>query len=647
VFPGSFNDQKGSIHFNINSNSSNQKFKMQFSGIYMLDNNQLLNTDLTQLAVWTVPVAPALYNSDGSLNWAPNSTGNSTWNNPLSELLKPYKNKTSNLVGNLVLNYEVLPGLEVKSSLGYTNLLTNDYSATPLIYNKPENRPTSTRTARYGNRQLSSYIFEPQMRYKTTIQGGKLDILVGATIQQSNSEGGNVLGRGYNSDQVLENKAAASQLTPGTQFSIQYKYNAAFGRINYIWKEKYIIDLTGRRDGTSRFGNINQFHNFWSIGSAWVFTNEQWLQKQKVLSFGKIRVNYGTTGSDQIGDYAFMSLYNFWGSPGLPYQNTSGIYPAGLPNPYLQWEETKKLQIGIDLGLFSERIFFSSTYGLNQTSNQLLSYSLPSIAGYTFFNRNFPAKVQNTTWEFALNSTNIINKSFKWLTNVNLTVPKNKLKSFPGLEASSYATSLFVGKPLGLTRTFPFAGVNTSTGEYQYLDSQRNVTSSPSYPQDASVLINYFPKFYGGIENSFNYKGIELDFLFQFTKQVGGNYLYTSQFQPGMFVAGFGNQPVSVLNRWQKPGDQAKIAKYSSLTYYDIGENGFSDASFIRLKNVSLSYYLPSKWKKIGNFKSGKIYLQGENLWTITNWDGLNPETKSNFSLPPLRVFVIGLQVGF
>jgi hypothetical protein len=210
VFPGDFNDQKGSLHFNLNSSSSNQKLHMQLSGNYMVDNNHLLNIDLTRMAVQTEPDAPALYNADGTLNWAPNSLGNSTWTNPLAETLKNYKNKTTNLVSSFMLGYKVLPGLEMLGSIGYTSMQTNDYLTTPLTYYKPELRSTSLRSANYGSRALNSWIFEPQIIYKKTIGKGKFDFLLGSTIQQNNSQAGNVAGKGYNSDDVMENMSAAT-----------------------------------------------------------------------------------------------------------------------------------------------------------------------------------------------------------------------------------------------------------------------------------------------------------------------------------------------------------------------------------------------------------------------------------------------------
>jgi TonB-linked SusC/RagA family outer membrane protein len=649
VFPGDFNNQKASVHFNINSSSANQKLHLQVNANYLNNYNRLLEVDLTGLAVKLEPVAPPLYNDYGTLNWAPDALGNSTWDNPMVELQRKYNSKTQNLVGNIVVSYKILPGLDISNNLGLTRLQTSDYSPTPLTYIRPERRATSQRSAYYGNRNMSTLIDEPQITYKMTIGKGKLDFLLGATIQQNDIQATTLQGQGYNSDDVMENMRAATTLIVPVQYITQYKYNAVFGRINYNWANKYVINLNGRRDGTSRFGTNNRFHNFGSVAGAWIFTEEPWLQKQKVLSFGKLKASYGTTGSDDIGDYAYMSLYDFLPSQGIPYQNNIGIQPRNIPNSYLQWEETRKLQAGIELAFASERIVLNTTYSRNRSSNQLLTFALPSFTGFSSYIRNFPALVQNTSWEVALNTTNFQSKFFKWTSNINVTIPANKLVAFSDLANTSYVYLLSIGQPLNAVKTFHAAGVNPSTGLYQYLDFKGNVTASPTIT-DLTAIVNISPKFYGGFQNNLQYKGIQLDFLFQFVKQLGPNYLFRNggYIFPGQFAASFSNQPVTVLNRWKSSSDVSSIAKFTTgWNGYLGGDFTYIDASYIRLKNISLSWQLPVKWREKAHFKDCRFYIQGQNLLTVTNWKGLDPETQSVSTLPPLRIWAVGLQVGF
>jgi TonB-dependent starch-binding outer membrane protein SusC len=653
VFPGDFADQKGSIHFNINGVSPNQKFHIQLTGNYMFDDNLLPNQDLTSSALNLAPDAPALYNPDGTLNWQPNSAGNSTWTNPLSYLLEKYENKTSNLISNAILGYMILPGMELKSSFGYTNMQTNELATIPLVASPPQflYLGPAERYAYYTNSNNNSWIVEPQINYKKVIAKGRLDALVGTTILQNNSNGQDISGTGYNSDAVLQDMLSAASVTVTSSTAAVYKYNALFGRINYNWSDEFILNLSGRRDGSSRFGAADQFHYFGSVGGAWLFSQEELIKDNlPFISLGKLRGSWGVTGNDQIGNYQFMSLYSPV-SEAVPYQNISGLAPNGLPNPYLQWEETKKLQFGVDLSVLRDRIVFTTNYVHNRSSNQLLQYALPIVTGFNGILQNFPATIQNTAWEFMVNTTNIKGKNFTWTSSINLTIPENKLVSFPNLSTSTYASSLIIGKPVGSFMTYHFLGVDPTTGVYQFADSHGNATSSPNYQTDRTAFVNTAPRFYGGLENSFAYKGFRASFLLQFVKQTGGTNDYFGFTSPPGYKSS--NQPVSVLKRWQEPGDITDIERYNSnrslITPYftaQASDAGFSDASFIRLRNLSLSYTFPDKWGKKTGIRNMRIYVQGQNLLTLTKFHGMDPENQSINSLPPLRVLTAGVQVG-
>ncbi|OQP59246.1 hypothetical protein A3860_37980 [Niastella vici] len=658
VFPGSFSDQKGSVHINFNSASSNQKFRLRFSGNYLVDKNQLPLTDLTERAIKLAPVAPPVYKEDGTLNWMPNSNGASSWANPLSFLYNIYENKTNNLVSNATLSYMILNGLEILTSLGYTNLQINEFNPSTLIAMAPENRPNGTRSAIYANSNINSWIVEPQANYKRTIGKGKLEALGGMTFQQNTSNGQQLLGITYNSDDVLRDIKSAATIRVNSTTSSVYKYNAIFGRINFNWQEKYILNLNARRDGSSRFGYQNKFHDFGSIGAAWIFTQENLFMKYPMgISFGKLRASYGTTGNDQIGDYQFMNLYSPI-SVGVPYQNSNALGVNGLTNPYYAWEETKKLQFGLDLGFLRDRILLSTNYSRNRSSNQLLFYALPNITGFGGIFENFPATVQNTSLEFSFNSTNVQGRTFTWNTSINITVPRNKLIAFNNIESSTYASGLsgvIIGQPLGVLKKYQSLGVDPATGTYQFGDGKGGATFRPdtSATISQSVLINTLPKFYGGIQNTVSYKGFQLDFLFQFVKQIGANYLFNDI--PGRFSPSLGNQPASVLNRWQKPGDINTYQRFnqnsnlgsSASNAKDGSDMVYKDASYIRLKNISLSWRVPEKWQQKVHLKNCRIYTQGQNLLTITKYKGLDPETQGVSSLPPLRVLTVGIQLSW
>lgn len=650
VFPGSFADEKGALHFNINNVSNDQKFNFQFSGNYMVDNNSLPTTEYTGISNQLAPNAPALYNDDGQLNWMQNATGTSTFNNPLARNYNVYKMKTTSLISRLAIGYQILPGLDVKTSLGYTNLQANETSTFPVIATRPENRNNVTRTARYTNSTINTWIIEPQIVYKKQISNARLEFLFGSTFQQDENKGQNLQAAGFNSDQALEDIKSATTITVSNSIASVYKYNAFFSRLNFNWAEKYILNLTARRDGSSRFGRENQFHNFGSIGGAWIFSQEGMMKDAfPVLSFGKLRASYGTTGNDQIGDYQFMNLFTPV-TVGIQYQGATALAVNGLPNPFLEWEETKKLQVGIDLGFIRDRILFNGTYARNRSSNQLLFYALPVITGFGTIVQNFPATVENVNWEFSLNTINVKTAQVTWSSNINFTIPENKLVSFPDLETSTYSSSLIIGKPVSIIRAYQFLGVNATKGTYEFADLHGNATGTPSFSTDRTVYINTLPQYYGGFQNSVSYKGFQFDFLFQFVKQIGANSYFGNVFAPGTYNF---NQPVSALDRWQKVGDDKPIQRYNANSVYNnqylnatSSDAAYSDASFIRLKNASLSYQIPESWLKKAHLQKGRLYLLGQNLATITHYKGMDPENRSLSSLPPLRMFTAGISVG-
>ncbi|OQP59113.1 hypothetical protein A3860_38760 [Niastella vici] len=653
VFPGNFSDQKGTLHFNINSTSSNKKFRLVLTGSYMVDNNQLPRNDYTGLAYTLPPNAPALYKDDGTLNWAPNLVGNSSWDNPLAQKYKIYQNKTDNLISSAILSYNLLKGLDISSRFGYTKLTTDEFATDLTPSQRPERRANYKRNAVYSNGVIKIFNIEPQINYKKTFGKGNFDALIGATIQQNNNDGQRITGVGFATD-GLRDLASATTIVIGATTNAVYKYSAAFGRLNYTWKDKYIINLTARRDGSSRFGDENRFHNFASAGAAWIFSEEKFFQKSlRFLSFGKLKASYGTTGNDQIGDYSFLERY-ISNNPAVPYQGGSSINTNRITNPYLQWEETRKLSVGLDLSFINDRIALSAVYGRNRSSNQLLSYTLPIITGFSSIDRNFPATVQNTTWELSVISTNLKGKTIEWTTNINLTIPRNKLISFPNLETSSYKNSLVIGQPVSINKASIFLGVDPTTGLYTFAAANGLVTNNPDILNDPTKLINVDPKFYGGFQNNIRYKQFHLDALFQFISQTQKDaYRFgMGALPPGMDRV---NQPLSVLNHWQKPGDNTSVQLYSenfSKAYNPYNKANFSDAayvnaSYIRLKNISISYDLSSGVMKRLRIKHCNIFLAGQNLLTITSFGGIEPETHSFVSLAPLKIYSAGLKLSF
>lgn len=646
TFSDDFHDRKIGVHFNINSNSSNQKFKVQLAGNFLTDRNLLPRIDLTSTAYTLAPNAPALYNDDGTLNWAPDANGNSSWRNPLSYLLNRYLNETDNLTSSAMLSYRFLPNLEVSSRFGYSKLQTDEFASSSILSEKPEYRASFVRDAQYSNNTVRIFSVEPQLNYQKQWDKLKISALVGMAIQQNISNGENLTGIGYATDELTKDMRSAATLIVNSTIDAVYKYNAVFGTLNGNWQNKYIININARRDGSSHFGPANRFHNFASVGGAWIFSEENIFKRHLTfLSFGKIKGSYGTSGNDQVGDYTYMDLYSPLTTPVL-YQNGPSIGVTRLASPYLQWEQTRKLSLGIDFGFLHDRLVVNANFQRNKSSNQLMAYALPSIAGFQSVNRNFPATVENKIWEFMLNTINIKTKTIEWRTSFNLTIPKNKLLEFPNIESTTYASALAVGQPLNVTRAFHYAGVNSNTGIYQFVNKNGDTTSTPTF-DDQNVFLDLNPKFYGGLQSTFRFKNIEVDLLLQFVKKMGPSFVF-GNLMPGVINI---NQPVFVGDRWQKPGDNRPIQKYNSdYSLYDAFSNaeqsdaGFVDASYIRLKTLSASYELPVNFVKRLRLQQCKAYIQCQNLLTITNYKGQDPETTS-YSLPPMKAWTAGIQI--
>lgn len=646
VYPGSFRNTIGSVRFSTTHQSANQRFAITLGGMFVSDHNQLPQTDLTRY-INTLPHL-RLYDEQGKLSWAENGFVYNTISdtpNPLSLLNNQNTTKNNGVNGNMQLSYHILKSLTFKANLGYNLNTISETISTPSTAIDPFTNELPS--AYFANAQLQSWLVEPQLAYNKQLGKGVLDVLLGNTIQEKSTERKSLYGSNYNSDLLLGSIGAAGTIS-GSNDESNYRYIGFFGRLNYNYQQKYILNFTLRRDGSSRFGPAKQWATFGALGIAWLFSNETFIKDRvSFISFGKLRGSYGTTGNDQIGDYKYLNL---WRSASTPYNGIPAIYPRSLFNPNYNWELSKKFEAALELGFLKDRIMLITAYYQNRSGNQLINYSLPSQTGFTTVIKNLPALVQNAGIEMVLNTKNISSGAIQWNTSFNITFPKNKLLSFPGLQETSYASKYIIGKPLSVLRGLKYLGVDPQTGIYSFEDINNDGLLNTA---DYQLFKNTDPKFYGGIQNNITYKNVGLSFFFQFTKQIGLSYIsQISNKAPGNIF----NQPRLVLQRWQKPGDKADIQKFtptsgnltSAAVSYLRQSNGlYSDASFIKLRNVALSYNLGGNHLKRLGLSNARIGLEGQNLLTITNYEGADPETQNFYTLPPLRTFVATIQLNF
>ncbi len=637
VFPGDANYKKATMFSSLNHRSSDKRFSIDLSTSYSNEENILPRSDFTSLAYSLEPNAPALYDEAGQLNWE-----NNTWDNPLAALKERYEASSNTLFFNSLISFELLPNLVLKSNLGYNSYRLDSFKTLPSSARNPKFGFTSQSYSSLttNNSERQSWIVEPQVHWSKQWNKIGLDILVGTTFQQETSRQMVQKGTGFPNDNLILNLTTAETLEVLQDEDNTYNYSAVFGRVNLNIKEKYFLNLTGRRDGSSRFGPGKQFGNFGAVGFGWLFSEETILSGQSLLSFGKLRGSYGITGSDNIGDYKFLDTYNI---SGLDYNGVTVITPTGIFNPLFGWESNKKLELAMELGFFKDQLNMNTSWYRNRSSNQLIGIPLPATTGFSSLTGNFDATVENSGWEFDLRTINLQQKRIKWHTTFNLTLPTNRLKEFDGLKTSTFANRYIIGKPLTIVKLYDALGVDPETGVYTFKDY--NGDGNISSPEDKQWVEDLSPKFYGGLGNTISFDNFTLDIFFQFKKQNAFNEL-VSQATPGYR----GNGSVKLLNRWRQENDTSPYEKASAGlsairiegAFQQESNAAISDASFIRLRNISLNYHVPSKTDFDIN-----IYLHGQNLWTSTNFSGPDPEQPYYSSLPPLQQFTLGLRLDF
>lgn len=640
VFPGDGNYKKVGGRSHINHKSNNDLFKINLSTSYNIEDNQLPRQDFTSLAYRLQPNAPPLYDDNGDLNWE-----DSTWDNPLASLEQKYRAQSNTLIAHMDLSYQLMPSLELKSNFGYTYNQLESHRVFPSTARRPSlGLDASSSSFDINRSSRNSWIVEPQLSWNHKLGKVAINILLGSTFQKQSAQSLEQTARGFSSNSLLLNLSAARTIEIFGDSNSDYNYHAIFGRFNINLEGKYVFNLTGRRDGSSRFGPGKQFGNFGAVGFAWLFSEEAFLKESSFLSFGKLRGSYGTTGSDNIGDYRFLSTYS---TNGFEYNSTSVLEPSGVFNPNFGWESNKKLEIAFELGFLNDAVQLNTVWYQNRSSNQLIGIPLAGTTGFNSLTANFDATVENTGLEVDLNTANIQGKHFKWSTTFNLTVPNNRLISFPDLENSAFANRYRIGEALTSIPLYHALGVDSDTGLYQFEDYNNDGKIGPL--DDKQWFEDLAPKFYGGFGNSMSFKNLSLDVFFQFKKQKAFNYL-----RSGATVGFRHNAPVQLLDRWQNPGDNNPIQRASGLgrflgvsdaeSHQRESNVAVSDASFIRLRNIALTYKVPKSLSKEFDLS---LYLQGQNLFVITNYMGPDPEQSSFEILPPLRQFTMGVKLEF
>ncbi|GEP95141.1 SusC/RagA family TonB-linked outer membrane protein [Chitinophaga cymbidii] len=625
VYPGDFDANRKSVRMSIDHRAVGGKLGISASAAATSTFIGLMTSDL--ISYVRLPASYPMYKEDGS----PNFTGPS--GHPLAYLMQPCDNNTNTYNGNLAIRFSPLKNLNLKLTAGIDNAILDQTMKVPSA--SQANNADARLNIRNSN--IKTWIAEPQLDYTIYANRHTVNVLAGGTWQKTTTKSLGANGTGFTNDALLDNIASAATIyTYG--YNTKYAYNSFFSRISYNWNQEYLANLSFRRDGSSRFGPGKRFGNFGAVSAGWIFSQNKAVKKAlPFMSFGKLRASYGINGNDQIDDYGYITTY----ASGQPYQGST-LLPTNLANPDYRWEENRKLETALETGFMQDRLLFSMSWFRNRTDNQLINYVISPQSGYGSYPANFPALLQNTGWEFQVNSSNIARKDFSWRTLVNFSISRNKLLSFPNIEQTSYSSQYFIGYPLSVMQAYHFLGLNDK-GVPVLEDKSGNGGISSD---DRSIVGSNNPMF-GGISNEFSYKGVNLSFFFEYSHiSAFDNSISASR------VGAIGANPLTqVLDRWQQPGDEAftKTPRFTTAAstynarFYSQSDIFWMDYNIIRLRNVSLSYDLPRSWLQKAHLSNLQVYMHAQNLWVADrNKYRYDPES-GNQNMPPLRTITFGI----
>lgn len=649
------NFQRISSRFNLEHDAS-ERIKLGFNlGVSRTVGNRNNLDNAFQTPMQLVALAPItpVRNLNGVLYDRPVTT---YYNGLIETENSVYKSTTFRNIGNLFLAYKFTKGLVFRSEFGadiqsqndvlfrgfrtLTGLSTNGYGQSDWFRNFTIN------TNNYFN-----YI-------KTFAQKHEIDATLGMSYQKFEQEFSSVSGEDFPVED-LQTLASAGRITDGTTTKDESAIVSYFARANYKLDNKYLLSASARIDGSSRFGKNNRYGLFPAFSAGWILSEENFLSSSKLISFLKLRASFGINGNDQIGNFNHLGLFGAG-----KYNNVSGLNPTQLPNPDLTWERNVQTDIGVDFGLWGNRLSGEIDYYVRKTDDLLYNVPVPGTSGFTTQLVNI-GSMENKGFEFVLNSTNIKKGSFTWSSSFNLAKNSNKITKLDGDQTiipgndGRFLNSLLVGQPIGVFYGPKFAGADPANGDALYYLEDGKTTTNDYNDAAPFVVGDPNPDWIGGLNNTFSYKGIELSVLFQ---GVFGNQIQNGA---GGFMSAsfdwFDNQTRDQLNRWQKPGDITNVPQLR--LGYGNGINASSryveDGSYVRLKNVTLAYNIPPSLLSKIKIRSARVYVTGINLATFTDYTGWDPEVNTDYragnrnqgsdfyAAPQIKSLTFGINLGF
>ena len=555
------------------------------------------------------------------------------------------------LIGNIYLEYDIINDLKFRTSLA-TDIYhqTQDMYTPRTVYSGSFNDGQ----ARFAITDLQTLLTENTLSYKKHFGGiHQINAVVGMTFQKNKGRSYIDISTGFPNDILgyygIEN--AENMPTIYSAFD-ELAILSYLGRINYNLNEKYLFTVTGRIDGSSKFGSNYRYGFFPSAAFAWRMIEEEFIKNMGVFTHLKFRVSYGRSGNDRFKNYAYISTIsgtNYFFNGGYP---ATGFAPDTPGNANLKWEKTDQFNVGIDMGFIDSRIALTADYYIKNTTDMLYNSELPYTTGYTSYFKNI-GNLKNSGIELNLRTANLVNK-LKWNTDFNISFNRNKIIDLGGqtlyinndtykLKIGSWSI-IHEGEQLGsfygleadgiwqLDETDQAAVYGMEPGDFKYIDQNNDGKIDAA---DRKIIGHALPKLFWGMNNSFSYENLTLDIFVQ--GQHGNQILNSNRFELES-GNGLSNASTDMLNRWtpENPSNEYPRANRNA-DYLHMSDRYLEDGSYIRVKTISLSYNLPSKWMQSLKIEKARFYVTGENLLTFTKYTGFDPEV-SRFGFDNTRM---------
>ncbi|QQD16024.1 SusC/RagA family TonB-linked outer membrane protein [Sphingobacterium sp. UDSM-2020] len=610
------------------------------------------------------PPNMSMYLPDGSLNGY--MIGQ---RNPVGmALFSTNLNKSNRIIGSQYLEIDIYQDLKFRSNvnLDYISMKEDEFMPSILDYREGYNSGAvrSSGNLTWGNESYFTYT-------KNIADKHHIGAVFGMSFQKWRYDRTGLDGQYFPSDDIRTLNGASVISNQGVNVASEHAMLSYFGRVTYDYESKYLLEFNLRSDGSSRFGRDRRFGFFPSASAGWRFVEEEGIKNLGWLSDGKLRFSLGSTGNEAIGDYTSRGEFTL----GTNYLDFSGAAPTVMPNPSLTWETTHQYNLGLELGFFKNRILFSTDAYLKKTKDLLYNVPTPGTSGFEYITQNI-GSIENRGLEFSLQTRNL-EGAFRWSTNVNISLNRNKVTSLPkNLLTNGHIQNgnfhiLQEGLPIGVFYGWNFLGVyardedntnkltNGANGAVFVGGDPiwKDVNNDKIIDQNDREIIGYAePKYFGGISNDFSYKNFHLNVFFQYAV---GNQIYNELNHQRNSIVRYNNLSTDALNRWREQGDQTDFPRLirddPKQSDSRVQSRWVEDGSYLKLKNVNLRYSFDSALSKRIGMRKLDAFVTAANLVTWTKYTGFDPDVNSYSGLrvgldegsyPQSRTFTFGLIFG-